>query len=268
MYESQDEFVVLKRYIEQTLRIQCSNYKEDYIKRRLLSRMRFTGTSSYAEYLRYLRDHAAELEPLRNALTINVTEFFRDADVFSAIRTGVLPEIFRQHKRARIWCAGCSSGEEPYSLAMILSDMMVVNKEISGLIIATDIDEVVLARAKAGIFAEKVIQKLPESQRHRHFTRLPDGTYEAKQHLKSLIRFNRHDLMGGIPASRYIDLITCRNVTIYFTEKQKNDLARMFHAALLPGGFYVMGKTEYMGREVESLFMPYNALLKIYRKKE
>ena len=93
-----DGFSLLKRFIEQTLRIQCSNYKEDYIKRRLLSRMRSTSTTTYEEYLKYLHEHPPELENLRNALTINVTEFFRDADVYDLIRKEVLPALFRGRK--------------------------------------------------------------------------------------------------------------------------------------------------------------------------
>jgi chemotaxis protein methyltransferase CheR len=266
--EKDDGFAALKRYIGQTLKIQCSNYKEDYIKRRLLSRMRSTGTSTYDEYLRYLREHSPELENLRNALTINVTEFFRDADVYDLIRKEVFPALFKGRKTIRIWCAGCSTGEEPYSLAMILSEMIAVDKTISGQIFATDIDEVVLKKAKEGIYSEKAMGKLSESQIHRYFTRLPDGTYQVKPHLQDLIRFRPHDLMSGQPISRFLDMISCRNVTIYFTEKQKDELARTFHTALVPGGYYVMGKTEYLGREVEGLFTPVNSIQKIYRKKE
>lgn len=263
-----DGFSALKRYIELTLKIQCSNYKEDYIKRRLLSRMRSTSTATYDEYLRYLHEHTAELEPLRNALTINVTEFFRDADVYNLIRKEVIPALFHGRKTIRIWCAGCSTGEEPYSLAMILHEIMATDKSLSAQIFATDIDEVVLKKAKEGIYSEKAMAKLTDAQIYRHFTKLPDGNYQVKSHLQDLIRFRPNDLMGGQPVSRFLDMISCRNVTIYFTEKQKDELARMFHAALVPGGYYVMGKTEYLGREVEGLFTPVNSIQKIYARKD
>ena len=262
-----DGFSALKRYIVQTLKIQCSNYKEDYIKRRLLSRMRSTGTATYEDYLRYLHEHEPELELLRNALTINVTEFFRDADVYDLIKKEVMPALFRGRKTIRIWCAGCSTGEEPYSMAMILYDIMAADKTLSGQIFATDIDEVVLKKAKEGIYSEKSMGKLSESQIRHHFTKLPDGTYQVKPHLQDLIRFRPNDLMSGVPISRFLDMISCRNVTIYFTEKQKDELARTFHAALVPGGYYIMGKTEYLGREVEGLFTPVNSIQKIYTKK-
>jgi chemotaxis protein methyltransferase CheR len=263
-----DDFALLRRFIEQTLKIHCSNYKEDYIKRRLLSRMRSTDTSTYEGYLKYLKTNATELENLRNALTINVTEFFRDNDVYDSLRHDLLPELLKQRKRLRIWCAGCSTGEEPYSIAMILSEFIAQNKEISAQIYATDIDNVVLARAQEGIYNSKAMGKLTEGQIHRHFIKLPDGNYQVKPHLKELVRFRPHDLMSGIPISKWLDLITCRNVTIYFTEKQKDDLARMFHSALVSGGYYIMGKTEYLGRQVEHLFSARNSVQKIFIKKE
>ena len=263
-----DGFTSLKRFIEHTLAIQCSNYKEDYIKRRILSRMRSTDTASYEDYLAYLKANPPELENLRNALTINVTEFFRDTDVYDSMKKEILPSLFSQRKRLRIWCAGCSTGEEPYSLAMILTDLIAQDPGISAQIFATDIDKVVLAKAQEGTYTQKAMIKLSESQIHRHFSKLPDGNYQVKPHLKELIRFRPHDLMSGVPASRWLDMVTCRNVTIYFNEKQKDELVKMFHGALVSGGFYIMGKTEYLGRAVEDLFAAHNSLQKIYRKKD
>jgi chemotaxis protein methyltransferase CheR len=263
-----DEYTALIQHIEQTLKIQCWNYKEDYIKRRLLSRMRSTNTSNYAAYLNYLRANEPELEILRKALTINVTEFFRDQDVYEFLKDVVLPDLFRRQKRIRIWCAGCSTGEEPYSIAMILSDLFMGDKELSAQIYATDIDRVVLARAREGIYSQKAIAKLSPEQVSHHFTRLPDNTCQVRPHLKELIRFCPHDLMRGVPITRQLDLITCRNVIIYFNEAQKDDLARVFHGALVTDGYHIMGKTEYLGRQVEHLFVAKNSVLKIFVKKE
>jgi chemotaxis protein methyltransferase CheR len=268
MEESALDFNLLKKHVEQLLKIQCSNYKEDYIKRRFLSRMRSTNSATYGDYLRYIKSHPGENEPLRNALTINVTEFFRDKEVWDEVKNVILPALFAQKKRISIWCAGSSTGEEPYTLAILLHDAIVNHKDWSGVITATDIDEVVLAKAKAGVFEEKTISKLPTIQIQRHFTKRPDGLYEVKPHLRELIRFRPHDLMSGVPPVRYVDLLTCRNVTIYFTEKQKDDLARMFHSALVTDGYYVMGKTEYLGRAVEDLFVAKNTSQKVFMKRE
>jgi chemotaxis protein methyltransferase CheR len=267
-YYPMDDFTALERHIEHTLKIQCGNYKEDYIKRRIFSRMRSTGTSNFTEYLKYLKANEPELEVLRKALTINVTEFFRDQDVYESLKDTVLPDLFRQRKRIRIWCAGCSTGEEPYSIAMILSDLLSQTKDVSAQIYATDIDKIVLAKAEEGIYSQKAMVKLSPTQMSRHFTKLPDETYQVKPHLKTLIRFRPHDLMSGIPVARWLDLITCRNVTIYFTEAQKDDLARLFHSALGTGGYYVMGKTEYLGRQVDHLFAAKNSVQKIFVRKD
>jgi chemotaxis protein methyltransferase CheR len=268
MDDSATDFNLLKRHVEQLLKIQCSNYKEDYIKRRFLSRMRTTNSATYGDYLRYLKGHPGENEPLRNALTINVTEFFRDKEVWDEVKNVILPALFQQKKRISIWCAGSSTGEEPYTLAILLYEAIVNHKELSGTITATDIDEVVLAKAKAGVFEEKAIQKLTTLQIQRHFTKRPDGLYEVKPHLKELLRFRPHDLMSGVPPVRYVDLLTCRNVTIYFTDKQKDELAHLFHSALVTDGYYIMGKTEYLGRAVEDLFVAKNTSQKIFMKRD
>lgn len=260
------DFLALKRYIEGTLKMQLSNYKVEYIKRRLSSRMRSTGKDSFGHYLTYLKATPDELEPLKKALTIHVTEFFRDADVWDAVRTIVIPEILKERARIRIWSAGCSTGEEPYSLAMIVYEFMQKNKDINVLIYATDIDEPTLERAKEGIYDPKALQKMTDAQIRKHFMQLPSGMFQVKPHLKELIRFRRHDLMSGAPISRFLDMVTCRNVTIYFNENQKNELAKLFHEALTPGGFYIMGKTEYLAKEVEHFFTSYNSTLKIFTK--
>jgi chemotaxis protein methyltransferase CheR len=263
-----DDFAELKQFIERTLGIQCSNYKEDYIRRRLLSRMRSSENETFGDYHRYLLATPPELENLRNALTINVTEFFRDNDVYEFMRKDILPSLFRKRKQLRIWCAGCSTGEEPYSLAMIISDLMLQNPGSSARIIATDIDKIVLAKAKDGIYTRKAMVKLSEAQVHRHFTSLPNGNFQVKPCLKEMIRFQPHDLMSGVPVSRWLDMVICRNVTIYFTEKQKDTLTKMFHGALVSGGFYIMGKTEYLGRAADALFAPHDSLQKIFKKKD
>jgi chemotaxis protein methyltransferase CheR len=230
--------------------------------------MRSTSCISYHDYLNYLKANPAELEKLRNALTINVTEFFRDSDVYEVIRKEIFPALIQHRKRLRIWCAGCSTGEEAYSLAMILSDLIVQNPQVSAQIYATDIDQVVLQKAKEGIYPPKTMVKLSESQIRCHFTKLPDGNFLVKPHLKELVRFRPHDLMSGVAVAQWLDLITCRNVTIYFNEQQKDSLARMFHGALGSRGFYIMGKTEYLGRTLENLFESYKSLQKVFIKKD
>jgi chemotaxis protein methyltransferase CheR len=261
-----DDFSRLLAYIERALDIRCSQYKEDYIRRRLMARMNITKMPNYREYMAFLAGHAEEKKALRNALTINVTKFFRDSDVFSVLRREIIPQILKTKKRIRIWSAGCSSGEEPYSFAMILHEASLLNKSVGGTIYATDIDQEVLERAKTGIYDKSALENLSEWQLKRHFTPLPDGKYEIRPHLKSYVRFQYHDLMKGEPVSRYLDIISCRNVTIYFDERQKSELVRVFHEGLVPEGYYIMGLSEYLGKEGELLFRPSHIQQKVYSR--
>jgi len=263
-----DGFQSLQRSIEKLVRIRCSNYKEDYIKRRILSRMRLTGNGNYDAYHKYLLANPQESDLLKNALTINVTKFFRDTEVFDLIRRDIFPNLIRERKTIRIWCAGCASGEEPYSLAMIMHDLKALKKDTAVTIYATDIDNEVLKKAVEGVYDAKSLENLSESQIRKHFVCRDDGRYVVKPHLKGMIKFRHHDLMSGIPIARYLDAISCRNVTIYFSEKQKNDLTAMFYKALASGGYYIMGKTEYLGRDVENLFVPYNTMQKVMVRRD
>lgn len=261
-----DAFASLQKSIERLVRIKCSNYKEDYIKRRILSRMRLTNTADFEAYHKYLLANPQEIDLLRNALTINVTKFFRDSEVFEVLRQEVLPDLAARRGSIRIWCAGCATGEEPYSIAILAHELMATHRDVAVTIYATDIDAVVLEKARAGVYDKKALENVDERQIRKHFVSRDDGTFEVRPHIRDLVKFRQHDLMTGIPIARYLDAVTCRNVTIYFTEQQKNELARLIHSALAVDGYYIMGKTEYLGREVEHLFTPYNVMQKILRK--
>ncbi len=253
--------------IEQVVGLRCGNYKEEYIKRRIHSRMNATRHETYRAYRQYLTGNREEIEMLRNALTINVTRFLRDPEVFQAVKKDILPSILKNKTRIRIWSAGCSSGEEPYTYAMLIHEAMLLRKDLDALVYATDIDDVILNRARAGIYDRSSLENLSDSQIRRHFIARDDGSFEVKEHLRRLVRFQHHDLMSGSSAYRFIDIVSCRNVTIYFTEKQKNDLARIFNESLVSDGYYIIGMSEYIGKEVENLFSSYRPMERIFQKK-
>ena len=263
-----NNFTSLLNTITQTLNFQCTNYKENYLKRRLLSRMSSLGINEYSDYNKYLLANPEEQERLKNALTINVTKFFRDPEVFSVIKSDLIPKILKnkQTNHLRIWCAGCSSGEEPYSLAIILNELSHFNKDLDALIYATDIDKEMINRAKIGIYDEKSLENLTKSQIRRDFILQDNGKYQVRPHLKEKIRFIHHDLMQDRHVSRNLDIISCRNVTIYFTEEQKNDLTHYFHEGLSSKGFYIIGMSEFLSKRVQHLFKPYKPLQKIFTK--
>ncbi len=261
-----DDFYSLRNTIERLLNMQCASYKEDYIKRRILSRMNATKTQNYKEYQQVLLGNKTEMELLRNALTINVTKFFRDPEIFDTLKKEILPEILRGKNRIRIWSAGCSSGEEPYSLAILLAEYKSTHRDLDALIYASDIDEEILKKARDGIYEKQALENVSDVYLKRYFAEREDTKFEVKSLLKPFIRFQSHDLMRGIPVARFLDLVLCRNVTIYFNEKQKNLLVTTINEGLAPGGFYIMGMSEYLGREVESLFKPYRPMHKIFVK--
>ncbi len=261
-----DEFQALTDTIERLLQIKCSNYKQDYIKRRLASRMNALNIQNYGVYKRLILTNTGEQEKLRNALTINVTKFFRDPEIFETVKRDIIPEILKKKQKIRIWSAGCSSGEEPYTYAIILYELGLLNKSLDGKIYATDIDLEILKRAKEGVYEKGALVNLNENQIRRYFIARSDGKFEIKPHIKEKVQFQYHDLMKGVPVSRMLDLISCRNVTIYFNESQKLALAHVFHEGLMPGGYYIMGMSEYLPRDVEHLFKTYRPLQKIFIK--
>jgi chemotaxis protein methyltransferase CheR len=252
--------------IENRLKIHLSNYKVDYIKRRLLSRMNSTRQESYVDYHAYLRKNSeAEEEKLRNALTINVTKFYRDIAVFNLIRDVIFPDVLNKNKKIRIWSGGCSSGEEPYTYAIMIYEL-TRGTTLGNVILATDIDQEILKKAKEGVYEKSALDNLDPKLVTKHFEQLSDGKYKVKDHIKSMVQFQQHDLMKGIPASRDNDVVSCRNVTIYFNDEQKKLLVKLMYDALKPEGYYIMGMSEYISKDVEHLFNSYKPIYKIYTK--
>lgn len=254
--------------VQKRLKIQLTNYKQDYIKRRLLSRMNSTRSKDFAEYHQYLRTHPEEEEKLRNALTINVTKFFRDLEVFDLVKKEIFPAILKDKRTIKIWSAGCSSGEEPYTYAIILYELGKTGPAFNGSIIASDIDEEMLKKAKIGAYEKNALENMTETQIAKHFDKKEDGKFYVKDHIKQVVRFQAHDLMTAGPVSRMMDMVSCRNVTIYFNEQQKKDLVKLVHESLGKDGFYIMGMSEYMAKDVEHLFKPYKPMLKVFQKVE
>ncbi|PWR75339.1 CheR family methyltransferase [Methanospirillum stamsii] len=252
--------------VQKRLNIQLTNYKQDYIKRRLLSRMNSTRSKDFVEYHQYLKTHPEEEEKLRNALTINVTKFLRDPDVFNLIGKEIFNSIVTAKRSIKIWSAGCSSGEEPYTYAILLHELSKAGINYNGAIIATDIDEEILKKARTGIYEKNALENLSENQISRHFEKTEDGKFKIRDHIKNMVRFQSHDLMKGVPIGRMFDVVSCRNVTIYFNEQQKKDLVKLVSESLGKDGFYIMGMSEYMSKDVEALFKPYKPMLKIFQK--
>ena len=244
-------------------------FKENYLKRRVTARLRALGLESWGAYAQRLAD-PLELERLRDRLTVNVTEFFRDADVWEELEQGILPGLAREAAarpvpELRIWSAGCSSGEEPYSLAMLaLEAAALVRPKPVVRVMASDLDELILAKAVAGRYPEASLASVSPARRSAYFQ--ADGAqWAVGQRLRDAIVFRRHNLFDDPPPPD-LDLILCRNVMIYFSRDLQQKLLRGFHAALRPGGYFVTGKTETVLGPVRSLWKPVSARARAFQK--
>ncbi len=227
--------------------VDFTSYKTPTILRRLKRRMVATGTESIEEYTGYLDEHPEEYRPLINAFLIKVTEFFRDSELFDYLKDEVLPDLVEQARQngrqLRIWSAGCATGEEAYSLAILVHEAL---GEQAGLfdvrIFATDADDDAVGFARHGIYPPSALSGLSEEQIEQYFE--PEGAqYQIKKHLRSMIVFGDHDLARRSPFPR-IDLVMSRNVLIYFTSELQQRALRIFAYSLRDGGYLVLGKAE------------------------
>ncbi|HYA99808.1 MAG TPA: CheR family methyltransferase [Ktedonobacteraceae bacterium] len=242
-------------------------YKTSTILRRIGRRMVVTHNRNMRDYLDYLQQHPEEVGELVKAFLINVTQFFRDPDAFMALKNDILPQIIahaRERDRIlRIWTAGCATGEEPYSLAMILTDLLGAElPEWSVKIFATDLSETAINFARRGLYAENVVSGVPTAYRDRFFERADNG-YRVTKTLRQMVIFGQQDLTRSAPFPR-IDLILCRNVLIYFTPELQDYVLTQFAFSLMPGGYLFLGKAETV-RPTQTYFELVNKHWKLYR---
>ena len=264
------EFRALLERIKRERGLDCRQYKVNFLKRRLAVRLRARGVESYREYLRLLDDE--EYEKLFEALTINLSYFFRDKTVFEALREKVLKTLIQEKlegssRLIRVWSAGCAGGEEPYSVAILLDELLgadLGNWRIS--IRATDLDAGALEKARRGVYSEFSFRGADPDYIKRYFTPLSDREYSLQPEIKALVKFERHDLLAD-PPPHYLDLILCRNVLIYFSRQQQERLFAIFHDALGEGRYLVTGKTEILSPFASQLFEPLDWREHIYIKK-
>ena len=218
--------------------VSCGSYKDKCLKRRIAVRMRARGVHTYEDYGAILDRDTHEYQELLDALTINVTKFFRNVETWNALRP-YLEALARSRPRLRVWSAGCASGEEPYTIAVLLAEAGA-----QGLIDATDVDRLSLERTRQAKYPDAAFTEMPANLRHRYFR---DG--QPVEPVRELVRVGAHDLMREPPPHPPYDLIVCRNVVIYFERQAQERLFQVFVDALAPGGVLLLGK-------VETLFGP------------
>jgi chemotaxis protein methyltransferase CheR len=258
---TREEFHLISSLVYEKFGINLGEQKRTLVIERLQKELRQGGFSSFKEYY----DHVTQdttgqaLLTMIDRISTNHTFFFREKDHFDLLTAEVLPKTLQKLPGAgqdlRFWTAGCSSGEEPYSLAMTISEFLGprINNLIPS-ILATDISVTALAKASRGVYAETETAKISSSLKSRYFVRLEDGTWAVKQSLKKLILFRRLNLMRrAYPFKNKFHVIFCRNVMIYFDAPTRQALLERFYACLEPEGYLFLGHSESLGRS-SSLF--------------
>ncbi|PMC39422.1 chemotaxis protein CheR [Bacillus sp. UMB0899] len=219
--------------------IDLSLYKEAQMKRRLVSLYEKRGFTSFTGFFEGISKKSELYYEFLDRMTINVSEFYRNYKRWQVLEEKILPSLIEKNGNIKVWSAACSTGEEPYTLAMILSKFMPISKVK---VLATDIDENVLARAKLGIYPERSLNEVPEDIKKKYFKK--DGTnYVVSEEIKKTVQFKKHNLLSDSFESNF-DLIVCRNVLIYFTEEAKEKLYSKFSQALKKEGVFFVGSTE------------------------
>jgi len=255
------EFGILARLVHTECGIVLADAKKGLVVSRLTRRLRELGLTDFASYCHLLqsRQGADERTNLISALTTNVTKFFREDHHFRTLEKQILPALIERARgggRVRIWSAGCSTGEEPYSIAIELLELCPDASALDIRILGTDIDPLVLATANAGRYADMSISGLPASRRARYFSTSSGGTgtSEVVQNIRSLVTFAPLNLIAQWPVRGPFDVIFCRNVVIYFDTATQERLWQRFASLIPTGGHLFIGHSERLGRGAEQQF--------------
>ncbi|MDG5787597.1 protein-glutamate O-methyltransferase CheR [Evansella sp. AB-P1] len=219
--------------------IDLSLYKEAQMKRRLTALRDKRGFTTFLDYYNAIKQDDDLLNEFLQRMTINVSEFFRNPQRWDILEEQILPKVLSNNSRLKVWSAACSTGEEPYSLVMMLNKYISLDKME---ILATDLDEEILQRAKIGLYSERSLKEVPLKWKDAYFHKEDIG-YKISNTIKKPIRFKQHNLLSDTYETGF-DLIVCRNVMIYFTEEAKNELYHKFSNALKKDGILFVGSTE------------------------
>jgi chemotaxis methyl-accepting protein methylase len=266
---SDTAFLALTTKIASDRGFGCASYKDKCLRRRIAVRMRARGVHTYAEYARVLDADKAEYDKLLDALTINVTKLFRNWDTYTVLQDKVVPALWALPDQVlNVWSAGCSSGEEPYSLAALFhrhADSLGQGSQLDRRVkvLGSDIDARSLEAAERGEFEEGDFSETPSELRRRYFA--PRAPFTIVPEVRRLVRFERRDLLAEGPPPGLHHLICCRNVLIYFDRETQERLFEKFRSALAPGGFLVLGKVETLLGAARVKFAAVDARERIFR---
>lgn len=234
-----NDYESFKQKIFRKTGINLDEYKHQQMHRRLRNLVDAANVRTFTEYLPILEREPLEYQRFLDRITINVSEFFRNPEKFAELQQKIIPELRQNNRGLRVWSAGCSSGEEPYSLAILLEEADPGGR---WQIIATDLDETILRRSREGVYQAKQLVNVDRRLRDKYLIATGEN-FRVSDKLKAKITFSRQNLLTD-PYPENCDLILCRNVLIYFTDEAKEKIYPHFVRALRPGGFFVTGNTE------------------------
>src|SRR6185436_9147783 len=261
------QFDSLLEYLRHSRGFDFSGYKSPSLKRRIVKRMQSVKMESYPDYIYYLEVHPEEFAILFNAILINITAFFRDLPAWEYLSETIIPRIASSKaadEPIRVWSAGCASGEEVYSIAMLFAEVLGKEDFRKRLkIYATDVDEEALTSARQAAYTTQQMGPVPENYREKYFDGAKDR-YTFKPELRRSIIFGRHDLVQDAPMSR-LDLLVCRNTLMYFNTETQNRILGRFNYALNVNGFLLLGKSEMLLAR-SALFAPVDLKQRVFAK--
>lgn len=265
--ETNAKFENLLTYIRQNRGFDFTGYKRSTLLRRVNKRLQSLSIGQFSDYIDYLEVHPEELNYLFNTILINVTDFFRDASAWEYLAKQVIPNIIQGKKKGqqiRIWCAGCASGEEAYTLAILMAEALGAEDFRHQVkIYATDIDEESLNQARQAVYLAKNVDIVPRELRDKYFD-VVGNNYIFRQDLRRCVIFGRHNLFLDAPISR-LDLLVCRNTLMYFNSEVQGRIMARFHFALNDTGYLFLGKAEML-LMYSHLFIPLDLKHRIFTK--
>lgn len=259
--------------IKKDRKIDFSGYKHTNLIRRISRRINDVKAKSYDDYIDLLDSNPEEYDKLLSIIYINATRFFRDVEPFTILENDVLPSVFAKKDGSdntiRVWSAGCASGEETYSIAILLDEIIRrQKKEYRISLYGTDADFGAIEEARRGIYRPESFKDVSDEKRSRYFKPIDDKTgFKISSSIRGLAKFGTHDLASDPPISN-LDILVCRNVVIYFSKKLQQKLFPIFCYALKEGGFLFLGKAETLPREVAHHFNEVDKKWRIYQKTE
>ncbi|MBD6620737.1 hypothetical protein FNW02_34510 [Komarekiella sp. 'clone 1'] len=267
--EPGDALTTIFALLRTTSGVDFTLYKPTTLDRRMQRRMLLYKLESLEDYAKYLQEHPAEVQALYEEILIHVTSFFRDPETFEQLKVQVFPTI-SQNKSTntpiRIWVAGCSTGEEVYSIAICLLEFFSDRATVPPIqIFATDISEAAINRARSGLYLESQMEAVSPERRNRFFIALANGSYQITSPVREVCVFARHNL-GGDPPFSNLDLISCRNVLIYLSDSLQSRIMSLFHYSLNLTGFLMLGTSESV-KSSSDLFTSVDEVAKIYARK-